>query len=329
MVERRQTHSRALVTLAIGRTFRERWNNVCRANWQAYADRHGYDVICIEEPLDYSERARNRSPAWQKLLILRQDFVQSYERLVWVDSDILINPGAPDISEGVPLDKIGAVDEYSSPSPELYRQILRKLYNYWEEHSIPFVRNERPADYYEKYGLPPVFDQVVQTGVLVLSPKHHTEILESVYFSYEETKSPEWNYEMRPLSYELLSAGCVHWLDARFNIIWGSYKIHLYPFLMNHPEHPRAKECLEDVLSRVYFLHFAGGVRDMPPDGAISPRRIAVPLTNGDESGHRFEGGSSYRLRAPVVLAIFPPPKNHAAAPARDCGRTQKWSGGR
>lgn len=307
MVGRPQKHSQALVTLAIGKSFRERWNLGCKANWQAYADKHGYDVVCIEDPLDNSERARNRSPAWQKLLLLRQDFLQSYERVVWIDSDILINPDSPDVAAGVPADKIGAVDEYSSPSPEIFRQTLRKLYRYWEENSIPFVRNERPADYYGKYGLPPVFDQVVQTGAMVLSPAHHREILESVYFSYEETKGPEWNYEMRPLSYELLKAGCVHWLDPRFNVIWGSYKMHQYPFLMNHPDHPRARECLEDVLSRVYFLHFAGGAQQMPVDGTLSPRRMAVP-----EPSRQNEPASSHDLRAPVVLAIFNRPDTTA-----------------
>src|SRR5262249_58192379 len=85
----------ALVTLAIGRRFSERWRTLCQPSWQRYAERHGYDVICIEHTLDSSERARDRSPAWQKCLILGQPFARDYERLVWVYSATLINPAPP------------------------------------------------------------------------------------------------------------------------------------------------------------------------------------------------------------------------------------------
>ncbi|XWK85976.1 MAG: hypothetical protein U7127_17335 [Phormidium sp.] len=51
-------HSKAIVTLVIGKVYQERWESLCRANWQQYADKHGYDLICIDTPLDNSERAK-------------------------------------------------------------------------------------------------------------------------------------------------------------------------------------------------------------------------------------------------------------------------------
>src|SRR5512144_2432423 len=122
------TGRKALVTMAIGASFRRRWLGICRDNWRTYADRHGYDLICLDEPLDDSDRARRRSPAWQKCLILSQPFSRDYDRLVWVDLDILINPLAPDICQGVPIEKVGGVDEYSIPTPELHRRMLAKNY---------------------------------------------------------------------------------------------------------------------------------------------------------------------------------------------------------
>ena len=56
----------AIVTLALGGRFAASWRRSCEANWAAYADRHGYDVVCLTEPLDRSERAQGRSPSWQK-----------------------------------------------------------------------------------------------------------------------------------------------------------------------------------------------------------------------------------------------------------------------
>jgi hypothetical protein len=75
--------------MTLGRKWDERWRRLCEANWREYADRHGYDLIRIENPLDPSERGRARSPSWQKLLVLEQPFASRYERVVWADADLL------------------------------------------------------------------------------------------------------------------------------------------------------------------------------------------------------------------------------------------------
>ncbi len=225
------THSKAIVTIAIGKTFLETWKKYCEPNWRQYATLHGYDVICIENPLDPSERAKRRSPSWQKCLILSQDFAQRYERVVWIDTDILINTtSAPDITAGIPADKVGAVNMWSHPTPELYRQLLKRFYELWGSSAII---NYTAKEYYLNYGLPAGFDAVVQAGVLVLSPQHHREVLERVYFQYEEKGGPEWHMEMRPLSYELLKMSNVHWIDPRFNLMCNEHIIMHYPFLLN------------------------------------------------------------------------------------------------
>ena len=225
--------SKAIVTLAIGDRYLQHWKHTCEANWRAYAARHGFDVICIDKPLDDSERARKRSPAWQKCLVLSQEFSQRYERIVWIDSDILINnQAAPAVDAGVPLEKVGAAEEftYAHEAGTEPHQLLERLYSYWGKAVINYAAEE----YYTNYGLPNGFNHVVQTGVLVMSPRHHRALLEKVYYEYEEKGAPEWNYEMRPLSYELLKANEVHWIDPRFNLVW-TYALFLhYPFLLNH-----------------------------------------------------------------------------------------------
>ena len=112
------SNSKAIVTLAVGDDFAAQWERLCRANRQKYAERHGYDLICFKEPLDDSERAVRRSPSWQKCLILSQPSVARYERVVWMDADILINcVSAPCVVEGVAAEKVGAVDAWAIPSP--------------------------------------------------------------------------------------------------------------------------------------------------------------------------------------------------------------------
>ena len=112
--------------------------------------------------------------------------------------------------------------------------------------------------------------------MLVLSPSHHRELLEDVYARYED-KGPGLNYEMRPLSYELLRAGVVHWLDPRFNYIWGHYKALHFPFLVTHPRHPRAAECAARALADVHFLHFTGSLDEMRPAAAAAAALARAP----------------------------------------------------
>lgn len=267
-------HSKAIVTLAIGERYLRVWKNVCEANWRVYARKYGYDVICLEHPLDHSERARQRSPAWQKCLILGQDFATQYERMVWVDSDILINTAlAPCIVENVPVDKVGVVEVYAQPR---YKEFLQRAYELWGGQAVV---NYTPQEYYQSRGFSQGFPQVVQTGVMVLSPRHHRHLLEETYYKYEDKGGREWHMEMCPLSFELLRAGAVHWIDPRFNMMWGEQEILHYPFLC-HPEPRRTffsrlkhkvatllegttllslkRACITAAFLGCYFLHFGG-----------------------------------------------------------------------
>jgi hypothetical protein len=293
------TNSKAILTLAIGPGFAARWHSICEPRWRRYCERHGYDLICIEEPLDTSERARRRSPAWQKCLILGQPLVQGYDQIVWVDSDILPNPEAPSIADSVPVERVGAVDEYSMPTREVHARTLAKLYRRWDADGIQYVHNLTTEEYYRNVDLPPTFDAVVQTGVMVLSPSHHRELLEEVYERYEDS-GPGFNYEMRPLSYELLRAGVVTWLDPRFNYIWGHYKALHFPFLVTHPRHARAAECAARALSNVHFLHFTGSLEEMAPAAVQPPPapKRRLPTLQPRRPG----------LRTPVALLVHARP---------------------
>ena len=155
-------NSKAIVRRAIAHKYLENWKNLCQANWQKYAERHGYDFICIEEPLDDSAPAPKRSPCWQKCLILGEESVNKYDRVVWVDADVLINSAnAPCIAEGVAVDKVGAAPEWATPNEQLSAETIDRLFETW---GITDEKNERGT--YAKY------------GIIVLSPSHQRSILE-------------------------------------------------------------------------------------------------------------------------------------------------------
>ena len=313
------SESIAIATLALGERYLRPWQEVCEPGCRAYANAHGYDVVCLTTPPDGSARARSRSPAWQKCLILSQPELEGYDRVVWVDADVVINPDAPSVVAGVPRELVGAVDEYSIPDRETHRANLEKLTRFFDQHKIRYVPNSTPADYYRVYGLPDHHDAVVQTGVMVLSPAHHTDLLARVYRDYEQRGGPEWNYEMRPLSFELMEAGVVRWIDPRFNYIWGLYRSLHYPFLLNHPNHESAPDAVAEALADTYFMHFAGGTDELSLPGAALRRRRALldhtettpgvaPVRESDPARARTPAKTTARrpgLETPVVLAIY------------------------
>jgi SEC-C motif len=257
------TMNTALVTLAIGGSYFERWQVLCERSWRQYAERCNYEVVVIREPLDTSARAKARSPAWQKCLVLGPAVASKFDRVVWIDSDIMINPNAPPITDGVPIDKIGAVDESTFPTMGDRTQILESLIRYWSVADPEVAKNWQsfldPATWHEFAGLPRRGRHIVQTGVLVLSPTAHRYVLEHVYNTYEDVGGEPMNYEMRPLSFEIQERGMAHWLDPRFNA--------LISFLKLRDEIIRARgirnseeqaQFIRDAYQANYFLHFAG-----------------------------------------------------------------------
>jgi len=268
---------RAIVTLAIGDGYLQNYRHSCQEGWNRYARKHDLDVVVITEPIDDSPRAKSRSPAWQKCLILSHKDIERYDQVVWIDSDVLINPSSPNVFGEVPIEKIGAVDAYATPSQEDHPMNLEMAREHWHKEGVEFSRSSSATEYHRNFGLEGKFQSVVQTGVLVLSPKHHCTLLERVYSEYEDKGKSCWHYEMRPLSYEILKADLACWISPKFNMIWQFIRDTRYPFL-GSPEGsiemavrrmlkmirliPKSSslrmKCATTAFLNSYFLHFAG-----------------------------------------------------------------------
>lgn len=277
------SHSKAIVTLVVGERYQSVWRRYFEPNWRAYADRHGYDLVVHETPLDQSAKAKTRSVAWQKCLILSDHRCDAYERVVWIDADIAINPvTAPCIASCVPADKIGGTDAYTLFTRALYDALYAEQLKAWAACGAKAIINRTGSEFYRRYGIETNLDDVIQTGVLVLTPARHREVLEHVYASYEDKGGTEWNYEMRPLSYEIVRAGLHHFVDQRFNLIYPDFKATFFPFLTDVRYERRMAARIRSRLDRwvaphrvpmvelaattafanSFFLHFAAGSRD-------------------------------------------------------------------
>src|SRR6185369_12563372 len=220
----------AIVVVAIGADILAYWKTYCEAQCRAYADKCGYDLIVITEPLDNSPRSAGRSPAWQKCLVLSQDFSQKYRQIISLDSDIVINAGiSPRITDQAPPDRVGGVISGSHIHEDLRCVLSERL----QSKKSDYVRGLKNWDdlqrrSYMHYGLKPL-TAVVQTGVLVASPAHHRTIFEAIY------EAPEHHisrcYEQIPLSHALLTADLFCPIDTRFNSVFHETALVHYPYL--------------------------------------------------------------------------------------------------
>ena len=181
----------AIVTLAIGEKHLAYWRQYCERSWRAYAERCGYDLLVLTEPLDSSPRAAARSPAWQKCLVLSQEFSARYQQIIALDCDIVINDAAPPITEQSPEQRVGGVISGSHIHEDLRAVLLSRLRGQPLAYE-PGLRlwQDDQARHYALQGFETMFAGIVQTGVLVVSPRHHREIFEDVYArDYPEERS--------------------------------------------------------------------------------------------------------------------------------------------
>lgn len=255
----------AIVTLIIGKNYIATWLRLCRASWHAYAERCGMDLIVIAAPLDTSARATARSPAWQKLLILSQPWSQQYERIIWLDSDIVIAPHAPDIIEYAgPAEKISLAISGGRSSTAERMVFMERLYNTtFRPDAEREVWNMEVHKNYTSHKIPE-HDVMYNTGVLVLSPLHHRELFLQCY---EGEDSGGRLYEQPLLSHEIVERNLAHVINIRFN--WGIQEalflyvpeiitLHQQAEPLRAPAMKMAHFLVRCELRNAYFLHFYG-----------------------------------------------------------------------
>ena len=256
-------HRQAIVTVLVGESYVETWRAMCQPNWQAYADRHGFDLIVIAHLPDTSERGMGRSPAWQKLLVLDQPWSAAYERIVWIDADIVIAGHAPNILAVVPDPaRVGASlsgAQFSEAEKHIYFERLHRVvvepqlaalaWQFTEDNG--FAESEIDRD----------GALMLNTGVLVMSPQHHNAMLLEIYASDSASRL----YEQPALSRTIHHAGLLTAITPRFN--WVIHERRFLDFAdvetIEHPDIPRLIAHLRNELSKAYFLHFAGSMNIM------------------------------------------------------------------
>jgi hypothetical protein len=286
----------AIVSLVIGDAYLSAWRKHCQPNWQAYAERHGFDLIIFTEPLDKSESAGHRPLNWQKLLLDRDPRVKKHSNILWLDADVVVNPSAPNIFDGIPSGKVGAVRAdvfFENPLlVDAFRRVTGDFASVDEYRVSMYTRSGRTA-----------IRPYINTGVLAYRDFDFS-ILERIYETHRDSTIKF--EEQIPLSYELAAAGLIHEVDPRFNVEWYCQKFSVYDFVNKFlPEMKRLY--IAQALSMAYFLHFAGNRQDMEyydPQVTVRPGRVAMSIDGLEAIAGQVVMGMPEERRNAVLAKI-------------------------
>ena len=255
-----RTDSRvAIVTLCLGAEYSNYWDKYASRSWRAYADRNSYTLEVFRHPLDQSARAAARSPAWQKCLVLSQPELQQYDRVVWMDSDIVVTSDAPEIVTTVPKGKIGGVVSGDYLQHEMKARFIQRMRQKecGSDLDVDALWVNDQKSFYQMNGIICDTHDIVQTGVLVLGHEHR-DVLESVY--RKDYPSTIVAFEQFPLSAEIINRGLLRRIDSRFNLVFFERMLVHYPYLLvpNIREFEFLAHCaVMTEYSNAFFLHFA------------------------------------------------------------------------
>ena len=263
------TRGKALVTMAIGEAYQQAFDRLCRPAWTRYADRHGYDLYVLTQPVDDGGA---RSVHWQKLLVGLLPDLAAYDFVVWLDADVLVNAhAAPCVVSHVDGERIAVARPLANvtsgePVGERFNIMAVKF-----DRAVGgtggtpyYVRKPPPEN-----RLPGVQDGrrsawSINTGLIVFRPARHKDFLAACYLG-NTADAADGSFEQTPLSYALQADDMVEYVDPRFNAVWGEYAAVHYPFLFDFTfvnAHPHvARLCVNTFFHNNWFCHFAGAAR--------------------------------------------------------------------
>ena len=218
---------KALVTVSIGEKYTA-MSEVTHPTLKAYADRIGAEFIVI------SERKINKLvPYFEKLQMY--ELFGTYDRIIFMDSDIAVRPDCPDLFEEVPESKIGVFMEGEFiPRRKYDLEMAAKTY----KMRILMDPETWKGEYFN-------------SGVCVAS-KVHKDIFEPIDF--EDVDPHGWDYgEQGLLNLRVLNSSTpIHKLDYKFN------RMTVMDEFTGEDRHAS------------YIIHYAGAPNEFTmPDGKI------------------------------------------------------------
>ncbi|MHA1847217.1 MAG: glycosyltransferase [Promethearchaeota archaeon] len=159
-----------------------------------YASKIGADFIIFDEKRINFQDSRNFNPIlFEKYQV--HDLLTNYDRVLYLDTDILVTPHAPNVFDIVPADKVGGVFEDFGTEQDHRRELIRKV-------------QKVLGDVNWKSGF-------MNSGMFVVSKMH-----QKIFRLYKIHGFYDGEYEQTNTNWYIRKAGFeIYALDFRFNFM--------------------------------------------------------------------------------------------------------------
>tara|TARA_B110000971_G_scaffold118132_1_gene121024 strand:+ start:606 stop:1559 length:954 start_codon:yes stop_codon:yes gene_type:complete len=256
-----------IVTIAIGKKVFREWSLYSKKTWIIYCKKNSLGLIVITKNLIDKNNIFWKKPTWQKFLLgsyLREALNSKISNVCYLDTDILINPLAPNVFDFHDSKKISVVSMINKLPYDL--NLIRK--------KISFYRNKY---YSRKYPLDSsifmTLDQMykfhnfktqkdsVCAGFFIFNVKIFSEIMKKWFFKYKKNiKNLTGGGDQPVFNYEVFQLKKTKILDYKFQALWIYEMAIKYPYLYcyKNKKNLTIKKSIEATLADNYFLHFAG-----------------------------------------------------------------------
>lgn len=256
-----------IATLAVGGDHLLRWEQYALPLWDQYCARHNLGLVAVTERIS----AIGSGPThimWQKFLIpeyIRNAF-DYMQNMLYVDTDILINPQAPNVFDEFDSRGIGLVSQVSKlpyPHQEVLRRIAFFRHTFMsKDYPLDSSLFMKPRDIFRSHNLDLLSDDFACAGLFVINCGISADRFASIYSMYSHDQATlDGGSDEVHLNYEVQKGWPIQWLDYRFHALWIYEMAWKYPFLYR-PECIKDKslvaECIVASLYSNYLLHFAG-----------------------------------------------------------------------
>lgn len=233
-----------LAVICIGENYMKQYNVLFRQSHELYAEKCGYDFKVITEHID-KNYIHADTICMQKQLICGLDWAKTYDFIICLDCDILINyKKAPMIHNYYNFgEKIGVVNQ---SQPTLQARLEGQKHKGLEITAREYYKLKSNHDIDTEH--------IINGGLMVWQPRVHKDFLQTVYDKYIKQQinhKSGYHYEQSIIGYEIQKNDMYYFMDMKWNALWANNK---YYFNVMKQQNVTLQAFYDDN----YFIHLAG-----------------------------------------------------------------------
>jgi len=255
-----------IATIALGKDYQKIWKKNIYPFWKIYCKIHNLGLVVFEEDLIEKNDIFWKKATWQRLLVgekIKKKFPK-VEDVCFLDTDIIINPTAPNIFNFQKKNKIN-LTSLRNFLPFEYKKTIRKMAYFRKK----YINKKYPLDsllnadlktLYKSDKLEPQKDEMC-VGVMMFNIKKFSRKLHDWFYLFEKNIDTTTGGGCQTqLNYLILKNKYENLLDYKFQSIWIFELVNRFPFILKNINNLSYLGYLTTtILLDNYFLHFAGG----------------------------------------------------------------------